>query len=327
MPTLRVAVESWALREPFRISRGVKTAADVVVVELADDVLVGRGECVPYARYGETVATVLASIEMVRSAIEAGATTLELARLLPAGAARNALDCALWDLAAKRSGKPVWQLLGLLPPAPQITAYTLSLDTAENMAAAAQRHAHRPLLKLKLDADAPLEKVAAVRKAAPNSRLVIDANEAWTLQLVEATLPRLRELGVELLEQPLAAGQDVGLAALQRAIPLAADESCHVAADLAALRDRYDIVNIKLDKAGGLTEAHATLLEARRLGFKVFVGCMVATSLAMAPAMLLAAQADYVDLDGPLLLAQDRAGGLRYQDGLLHPVAPTLWGG
>lgn len=327
MRHLSVGIESWALREPFRISRGVKTAADVVVVRLTEGAAVGMGECVPYARYGETVAGVVAAIEAARTAIEAGIDRQELAHILPAGAARNALDCALWDLSARRGDGPVWRQLGLPPPQPLVTAYTLSLDTVENMATAARLNAHRPLLKLKLDAESPVEKVAAVRRAAPQARIVIDANEAWTLELVAAVLPRLYALGVELLEQPLPAGQDAGLASLQRTIPIAADESCHVTADLAGLCDRYDMVNIKLDKTGGLTEAHAALCEARRLGLKVFVGCMVATSLAMAPAMLLAAEADYVDLDGPLLLAKDRTGGVRVVDGLLQPCAPALWGG
>lgn len=326
MRRLEARAERWPLREPFRISRGVKTHAEVVVAEVRDGGAVGRGECVPYARYGETVAAVLEQARGLAAQLAAGLDRDALRRSLPPGAARNALDCALWDLEAQQSETPAWQLAGLPPPRPLLTAYTISLDRPEAMRAAARREAHRPLLKLKLDGGTPLDCVRAVREAAPAARLIVDANEGWTPALLQALLPALRELGVELIEQPLPAGEDDALAGVDRLVPIAADESCHVAADLDALRGRYDFVNVKLDKAGGLTEALALARAARRLGFGVFVGCMVATSLGTAPAMLLAAEADLVDLDGPLLLARDRAGGVQERGGWLQPLGQALWG-
>lgn len=329
MRTLKVRAERWALREPFRISRGVKTHAEVVVVELGDGELIGRGECVPYARYGETIESVIAQIESVRGSLVTGLDRLELQQALPAGAARNALDCALWDLEHRQTGQPVWRLAGLQAPRALVTAYTISLDSPAVMGEAAARQAHRALLKLKLDGQQPIDCVRAVRAAAPRSRLIVDANEAWSLAMLHELLPAMRELGVELVEQPLPAGEDAALGEMAHAVPLAADESCHVTADLAGLRGRYELVNIKLDKTGGLTEALSMLRAARRDGFGVFVGCMVATSLGILPAMLLGGEADVVDLDGPLLLATDRRDGVheRPNDGLLAPGDGSLWGG
>lgn len=320
--------ERWLLREPFRISRGVKTAADVVVAELTEEGVTGRGEGVPYARYGESVEGVLAQLESASGALREGMTRAELQAFMKAGAARNALDCALWDLEAQRAGRPVWELAGLPAPGRLVTAQTISLDTPDHMAEAARRHAHRPLLKLKLDGQYVAERVAAVRAAAPAARLIVDANEGWTPEVLEAALPALESLGIELLEQPLPAGADAALDGIGRAVPLAADESCHTRTDLEPLCSRYDFVNVKLDKSGGLTEALAMITEARRLGLGVFVGCMICTSLSIRPALLAAAQADYVDLDGPLWLAEDREGGVCLDAaGLLAPGEAALWGG
>ncbi len=258
--------------------------------------------------------------------VEGGADRRELAAALPAGAARNALDCALWDLEAKRRREPVWRLAGLPEPRPVLTAYTLSLDTPERMAEAARAAAGRPLLKLKLGGEGDLDRVAAVRAAAPDAALIADANEAWTPDQLRRWLPELAALGVELIEQPLPAGQDAALAGIARPVPICADESCHDSASLDALVGRYDYVNLKLDKTGGLTEARRAAAKAQELGFGLMVGCMVATSLAMAPAALLAQLARYADLDGPLLLAKDREPGLRYEGSLLHPPEAALWG-
>jgi len=245
---------------------------------------------------------------------------------MAAGAARNALDVALWDLEAKRSGSSVWALAGIAEPHPVVTAYTLSVDTPERMAAAAREEAHRPLLKLKLTGAGDLERVRAVRAGAPQATLIVDANEAWTLDHLRDYAPALAALGVALIEQPLPAGQDAALAGLPRPVPLCADESCHTSADLAALAGRYDYVNIKLDKTGGLTEGLRLLHAARAQGFKIMVGCMIGSSLAMAPAMLLAQDAEFVDLDAPLLLARDRQPGLRYEGSTVYPPKPNLWG-
>ncbi|MGA0028115.1 MAG: N-acetyl-D-Glu racemase DgcA [Steroidobacteraceae bacterium] len=328
MREVRLRHERWPLREPFRISRGVKTAAEVVVAEISEMGLTGRGEGVPYARYGESVEGVLAQLESASGALREGMTRAELQAFMKAGAARNALDCALWDLEAQQSARPVWELACLPAPVPLVTAQTISLDTPDKMAEAARRHAHRPLLKLKLDSQYVAERVAAVRAAAPTARLIVDANEGWTPEVLESALPALESLGIELLEQPLPAGADAALDGIGRAVPLAADESCHTRTDLEALSRRYDYVNVKLDKTGGLTEALAMITEARRLGLGVFVGCMICTSLSIRPALLAAAQADYVDLDGPLWLTQDREGGVRLgEDGRLWPGEAGLWGG
>ncbi|MEX0696377.1 MAG: N-acetyl-D-Glu racemase DgcA [Dongiaceae bacterium] len=326
MRQLRIVAETWPLAGRFAISRGSRTAADVVVVELAEGAAVGHGECMPYGRYGETVPGVVERIEALRGELERGLERADLQAALPAGAARNAIDCALWDLEAKRSGVPAWQRAGLAPLHAVTTAYTLGLDGVEAMAAAARVQAHRPLLKLKLAGPGDLERVRAVRENAPRSRLIVDANEAWTPALFAELSPRLRELGVELIEQPLPAGADDALADIARPVPVCADESCHVAADLPLLVGKYDAVNIKLDKTGGLTEALRLAADAEARGFAAMVGCMVATSLAMAPALLVAQEARWVDLDGPLLLARDRDPGLRYEDSLVQPPAPALWG-
>lgn len=326
MPVLTVRRESWPLARAFTISRGSRTAAEVVVAEIAGEGAVGRGECVPYARYGETVEGVAAALEGLSGAIAAGMDRAALQEALPAGAARNALDCALWDYEAKRRGEPVWRLAGLAEPGPLITAYTLSLDTPEAMGRAARAQEQRPLIKLKLAGEGDLERVAAVRENAPESRLIVDANESWTREMIEPFAAALAGLGVELIEQPLPAGLDEALPPPPHAVPFCADESCHDRAGLAALTGCYDFVNIKLDKTGGLTEALALRREAEAAGLGVMVGCMVATSLAMAPAILLAQGAAVVDLDGPLLLARDREDGLSFTGSTVEPPVPALWG-
>lgn len=326
MTELTVRSETWPLRGSFTISRGSRTTAVVVVVELAAGGAVGRGECVPYARYGETVEAVVAAIEGLRDRLDGGLDRVGLQKALPAGAARNALDCAFWDLEAKQAGQRVWDLLGLDPPEAVTTAFTLSLDSVEKMAAAAAENAWRPLLKLKLAGPDDLTRVEAVRAAAPKARLVVDANEAWSAEAYADLAPRLAELGVAMIEQPLPAGKDAALGSMRRPVKLAADESCHDTASLVELAGRYDIINIKLDKTGGLTEALRLKAAAEAAGFGIMVGCMIATSLAMAPAVLLAQGAAVVDLDGPLLLAEDRPEGLRFEGSLIHPPEPKLWG-
>jgi len=324
--TLSVAVERFPIAGTFTISRGAKTEAVVVTATISDGKATGRGECVPYARYGESVDSVTSAIESVRADIEAGCDRGVLQGLLPAGAARNALDCALWDLDAKRLGVPAFQMAGFHRLAPATTAYTLSVGTPESMAEAAAKAADRPVLKIKLAGAGDPARIAAVRAAAPEAQLIVDANEAWAEADLESHFAACAAAGVALVEQPLRAGQDAALARVKRPIPVCADESVHDRAGLAALRDRYDAVNIKLDKTGGLTEALALAAEAERLGFSLFVGCMVGTSLAMAPAMLLAGRAQFVDLDGPLLLAKDRSPGLVYDGSIVHPPTPDLWG-
>ncbi len=327
MPDLTLRHESWPIRGSFAISRGSRTTAEVVVVELSADGARGRGECVPYARYDETIESVVANIESLRQAVQAGLTRTELQDRLPAGAARNALDCALWDLSAKQSGQAVWEAAGLpAAPGPLTTAYTLSLDSAEAMGAAAAAQAGRPLLKLKLAGPEDLDRVAAVRASAPEARLVVDANEGWSLEQYVAFAPRLAELGVVMIEQPLPAGQDAPLGEIERPVPVCADESCHDRASLPGLVGRYDLINIKIDKTGGLTEALALKAAAEAAGFGIMVGCMLATSLAMAPALLVAQNVQVVDLDGPLLLAEDRAEGLVFEGSVVHPARPELWG-
>ena len=326
MRRLTVTAESWPIAGTFTISRGSKTAAEVVLVEIADGPHRGRGECVPYGRYDETIAGTMAEIDSLRGDLEAGLNRHDLQGAMKAGAARNAIDCALWDLEAKQGGHSAAKLAGLSPLLPVTTAYTLSLDSVENMAGAAKANAHRPLLKLKLAGPGDLDRVAAVHASAPKSRLIVDANEGWTPEIFTALVPRLVPLGVEMIEQPLPASADSGLAALARAIPVCADESCHGVETLPKLIGKYDAVNIKLDKTGGLTGALALAAAAQAQGFAVMIGCMVATSLAMAPALLLAQGADWVDLDGPLLLARDRHPGLRYEGALVYPAQPELWG-
>ena len=320
-----VTEEAWPIAGTFTISRGSRTEARVVVVTLHDGTHAGRGEATPYARYGETVEGVIAGI---RAAAADGLDHATLPRRLPAGAARNALDCALWDLAAKRAGRPVHQLLGRPAPQPLVTCYTLSLDAPAAMAARARSAADKPLLKLKLGGarDDDIARLTAVRAARPGARLVVDANEGWQAEDLADLFAAATAAGVELVEQPLPAGHDDILSRITHAVPICADESLHTATDLDAIAGRYDAVNIKLDKAGGLTGALALAGAARARGLRIMVGCMVATSLAMAPALLVAADADWVDLDGPLLLARDRPHGLRYDGGTVHPAAPGLWG-
>ena len=328
--TLTVAAESWPIAGSFTISRGAKTEALVVVAELGADKApgapVGRGECVPYARYGESVASVTAAIEAMRGALAQGLDRAGLQHAIPPGAARNALDCAFWDLEAKRAGRPVHELAGLPAPHRLTTAFTISLGAPVMMAKAARKAARRALLKIKLGSDGDGERIAAVRAAAPHATLIVDANEGWTEQNLAANLEACAKAGVVLVEQPLPEKDDGALARIERPLPICADESAHGLSSLAALAGKYDAVNIKLDKAGGLTEALAMRAEAERLGLAVMAGCMVATSLAMAPAVLLAQTARFVDLDGPLLLARDRPHGLHYADSLVYPAAPELWG-
>ena len=323
---LDVSVEKWPIAGRFTISRGAKTEAVVVVATITGDGVSGRGECVPYARYGESVEGVVEAIRAAAPLVSQGIGPQDLLRQMPPGAARNAIDCALIDLAARQSGRRAADLLGIGPLRPVETAYTLSLDTPEAMAEAAAKSADRPLLKLKLGAPGDPERLAAIRRAVPRTRLVVDANEGWTADNLKENLAACAEAGVELVEQPLPADADAALAAINRAVPVCADESAHVTAGVAALADRYDAINIKLDKTGGLTEALALARAAETLGLRIMVGCMVATSLSMAPALLLAQKADFVDLDGPLLLARDREPGLRYEGSLVYPPSPEVWG-
>lgn len=328
---LTVEAETWPIAGTFTIARGSKTQAEVVVATLRDPMTgaVGRGEAVPYGRYGETVEGVRQALQDLAPALAAGEIDRAALRLrLPAGAARNALDCALWDWQAKAQGVPVWRLAGLSgPPQPLHTAVTLSLDTPDAMAAKAATLATHPLLKVKLGGEGVLPRLEAVRAAAPAPRLIVDANEAWSLDQLRHLLPDLQRLRVDLIEQPLPAGEDAGLASLGPCpVPLCADESLHTRADLEQLRGRYQAVNIKLDKTGGLTEALDLATTARSLGFKTMVGCMVGTSLSMAPAALVAQGAAFVDLDGPLMLQRDRDGGFRYSQGEMAGTVPSIWG-
>jgi len=323
---LAVAVEHWPIAGSFGISRGTKTVAVTVVAELSDGIARGRGECVPYARYGESVDSVMAQINAMRPRLTAGLDRRALQTAMPPGAARNALDCAFWDLEAKRGKRPVHEIAGLPAPHAVTTAYTISLADPAVMAKTAEEAASRALLKIKLGAEGDPARIAAVRAAAPEAVLIVDANEGWNDANLAANFTACAEAGVVLIEQPLPEGHDRALAQMQRPIPVCADESVHDRSSLSALAGKYDAVNVKLDKAGGLTEAFAVSAEAQRQNFTIMAGCMVATSLAMAPAILIAQQARFVDLDGPLLLSRDRAHGLRYGDSLVHPPSPSLWG-
>ena len=323
---LSVRIERWPLAGAFTISRGSKTEAVVVVAELSDGIHRGRGESVPYARYGETPDGIVAAIEAMRPTLERGLDRAALQRAMAAGAARNALDCAYWDVNAKQKGCRAHDLAGIAGVAPVTTAYTISLASAVQMAAATEQAAWRPLLKIKLGAGDDAARIAAVRRAAPKADLIVDANEGWEADNLQHNLAACADAGVTLIEQPLPQARDDMLAQIKRPIPVCADESLHDRASLDALAGKYDAVNIKLDKAGGLTEALALAAEAERRGFRVMVGSMVATSLAVAPAMLVAQRADVVDLDGPLLLARDRADGLRYEGSVVYPSEPALWG-
>ncbi len=333
MPSLKLAarIEHWPIAGGFTISRGAKTEAVVIVAEVSRQginglTIVGRGECVPYARYNETPEGTLAAVLSLEDALGNGLDRQALQSQMPAGAARNALDCALWDFEAKVAEKRIWDLLGRPVPRPLTTAYTISLGTPEAMAEATAKAAHRPLLKIKLGGDGDEARIAAVRKAAPASELIVDANEAWTEGNLERHLAACAAAGVTMIEQPLPAGQDQALARIKRPVSVCADESVHDRASLEGLRERYDAINIKLDKTGGLTEAFAMAEAARALGFDLMVGCMVATSLAMAPAMMIAQGARVVDLDGPLLLSKDRDDGLRFDGSTVYPPDAGLWG-
>lgn len=317
---------AWPLARPFRISRGVKTAADVVQVEIRQGPACGRGEAVPYARYGESTASVLEQVRGIAAAVEAGLTRPELLAQLPAGAARNAVDCALWDLEARVSGCSVSTRLGETPLPAMVSAVTISLDTVENMGEAARAVASAPLIKVKVAAEDVAARIRAVRDAAPAARLIVDPNESWDIALLGALQPVLDETGVALVEQPLPAGDDAALAGFSGACPVCADESCHTREDLDVVQGRYQVVNIKLDKTGGLTEALQLLQAARERGLGVMAGCMIASSLGIAPALHVARHADFVDLDGPWWMRSDYPDGARIQDGLLLPPQPGFWG-
>lgn len=333
MPSLTLAarIERWPIAGGFTISRGAKTEAVVIVAQVSRQglngkAIIGRGECVPYARYNETPEGTLAAILSLQDALRGGLDRQALQSRMSPGAARNALDCALWDLEAKVAEKRIWDLLGRPEPRPLTTAYTISLGTPQAMAEATAKAAHRPLLKIKLGGDGDEARIAAVRKAAPEAELIVDANEAWTDGNLERHLAACADAGVTMIEQPLPAGQDQALARIKRPVSVCADESVHDRASLGGLRERYDAINIKLDKTGGLTEALAMAETAQTLGFDLMVGCMVATSLAMAPAMMIAQGARVVDLDGPLLLAKDRDNGLRFDGSTVYPPDAGLWG-
>lgn len=324
---LTATVERWPIAGRFAIARGSKTEAVVVVVEIADGAHKGRGEGVPYARYGETVESVLASVDQVRMMVSSGAERDELKAMMPAGAARNAIDCALVDLEAKAGGVPAATILGIAAPEPRITAFTLSLDTPEGMRAAAEAAASRPILKIKLGGGGDdVARLEAVRSGAPDAEILVDANEGWTVQAFPALMEACARAGVSVIEQPLPSGDDAWLEGRRFLVPLCADESAHVTADIPRIAQRYQAVNIKLDKAGGITEAMRMAKAADDAGLAVMAGCMVATSLSMAPAMLLAQTARWVDLDGPLLLARDRDPGLLYEGSTVYPPEPALWG-
>ncbi|MBU2135110.1 MAG: dipeptide epimerase [Alphaproteobacteria bacterium] len=323
--TLSARAEHWPLSTPFRISRGVKTAADVAAVTLVEDGRQGRGEGVPYARYGETIDSVLAQVNDLADDLARGMSRRDLAERLGPGAARNAIDCALWDLEARLAGRAVAETLGQLPLHPLVSALTVSLDTPQAMGAAAARMTGATLIKVKVDQNDPAACLAAVRAAAPAADLIVDPNESWTLDILAALQPTLAQLKVALIEQPLPAGEDAALAGFTSCAPICADESCHVAADLPGLKDRYQVVNIKLDKSGGLTEALDLLQQARAMDFGVMVGCMVSSSMSIAPAFHVARHADFVDLDGPTWLANDYAGGAVQRGAHLTPPQ-GLWG-
>ena len=328
---LTVTRRAWPLARPLMTADGVQTAVDVVVAELSDGDSRGRGEAVPVRRYGESIDSVVAAIDAMKGAVFSGLNRDSLQHALPPGAARNALDCAFWDIDAKRAYLSVAELggfgpgLGAVPPL--LTAFSIAFDTPDQMAELAAANRTRPLIKLELGGDGDIERVRAVRQAAPAARLIVDANESWNEAQLGEYMPILIDLRVELIEQPLPADLDDALARLERPIPLCADESCRTLADLDRVVGKYEVINIKLDKAGGLTEALALAEEAKRRGLRILVGGVISTSLGIAPALLLAQRAEIVDLDGPLRLALDRPGGLRYDGGTIHPPDPKLWGG
>jgi len=324
--TVDIRHESYPLARPFAISRGVKTAAEVVVVEITDGEFRGRAECVPYPRYDETVEGVMAEIAEAVHLLESGADNAAINEAMAAGAARNAVDCALWDLAAKTGGTTVAALAGIGSVEAVVTAETIGIGTPDEMGARAAELAAAPLLKIKMDGNDIEARLDAIRAAAPKARLIVDPNEGWNAEIVAAKGDYLVGVGVEMLEQPVPASDDAGLAGISSPVPICADESIHTADDLERLKDRYDMINIKLDKTGGLTEALALKARAVDMGFGIMVGCMVGTSLAMAPAVLVAQGAKIVDLDGPLLLKEDRADGIDFSGGLIHPASSALWG-
>jgi|TARA_Y100000992_G_scaffold282626_1_gene231276 L-alanine-DL-glutamate epimerase-like enolase superfamily enzyme len=319
---IQAKVEIFPLAHVFRISRGARTQAEVVTVTIEKDGVTGRGECVPYARYNETLESVIKQVESLPADIDK--ETLQ--DTLPPGAARNAVDCALWDFECKKRDQRIWKIAGIQVPEQKITAYTLSLDEPKNMFKQAEKNSNRPLLKVKLGTPNDMPRLEAVRKGAPNSEIIVDANEGWDAELYSQLAPELVRLGVKLVEQPLPADQDGDLIGLPRPLPICADESCHDRKSLEKLIGKYDFVNIKLDKTGGLTEALQLKDKALEAGFKIMVGCMVGSSLAMAPATLIAQNATFVDLDGPLLLAHDRRHGLLYDESWVHPPVKDLWG-
>ena len=319
---IQAQVQIFPLAHVFRISRGARTQAEVVTVTIEKDGVTGRGECVPYARYNETLESVIKQVESLPADIDK--ETLQ--DTLPPGAARNAVDCALWDFECKKRDQRIWKIAGIQVPEQKITAYTLSLDEPKNMFKQAEKNSNRPLLKIKLGTQNDMPRLEAVRKGAPNSEIIVDANEGWDAELYSKLAPELVRLGVKLVEQPLPADQDNDLFGLPRPLPICADESCHDRKSLEKLIGKYDFVNIKLDKTGGLTEALQLKDKALEAGFKIMVGCMVGSSLAMAPATLIAQNATFVDLDGPLLLAHDRRHGLLYDESWVHPPVKDLWG-
>ncbi|KHT62949.1 mandelate racemase [Photobacterium gaetbulicola] len=322
---LTLSQNSWPIRGSFTISRGSKTHVDTVVVQIDKDGLSGRGECVPYSRYGESIESVSAEIESVATLIEAGISRPALQELLPAAAARNAIDCALWDLECKQSDCTVWEKVGVNPGSLE-TAFTLSLDSPENMEAAAKQNAFRPLLKVKLGGGEDLDRLRAVRRGAPMAKIIVDANEAWTPELYKMMIPELLMLDIAMIEQPFPAGKDDVLADLPRPIPICADESCHDRKSLDRIIGRYDMINIKIDKTGGLTEALLLKKEAENRGLKIMIGCMLSSSLSMAPAFVLGQGVDIVDLDGPLLLENDIENGFDFRDNQMLPFERQLWG-
>lgn len=328
MIILKSQRESFRFRQVFTIARGSRTEAQVITVQLSDQGVTGQAECVPYARYGETIDSVMAQLESAAASLPTSPSPADVQGLLPAGAARNALDCAMWDLLARQRRKPVWELAGLGQPAPLSVTYTLSLDSAQAMAREAGQYSDRPLLKVKLGGgDEDMARIRAVRAAAPDAGIIIDANEGWDLAQYQALAPSLVECGVTLVEQPLPAGQDGALAEIERVLPVCADESAHDRQDLVALIGKYDVINIKLDKTGGLTEALELREAAARAGLGIMVGCMMGSSLSMAPAALVAQRADIVDLDAPLLLAEDRPDPIEYRGAKMMPPPASLWGG
>ncbi|KXG86538.1 N-acetyl-D-Glu racemase DgcA [Agrobacterium bohemicum] len=323
---LEATAEVFPVAGSFTISRGSRTEVVVVACSITENGIKGVGECVPYTRYGESIDGVLEDIRAVSHAVSNGIDRSELQHMMKPGAARNAVDCALWDLEAKLSGTSVASRVLTASPKPIVTAYTISLGEPDAMAAKAAENASRPLLKIKTGTQDDEARLRAVRAAAPHATIIIDANEGWTEHNIGHHFAVAKELNIALIEQPLPAGKDAILAQIERPVAICADETVHLTTDLTALRDRYDAINIKLDKTGGLTEALVMKKEAERLGFIIMVGCMLGTSLGMAPALMLAQDTAYADLDGPLLLVRDRVPGMRYEGSLVHPPEPELWG-